>query len=358
MLVLSPFASHSHSRSHRPSRTRRLLVAVGVAAALLVPAGLAVPSVAFAGTCPVPACVPGEIVGTDGTIPANARGIVYRSMQGKYIHSSPDSGIDDAGDPIPPRYYEPNAEILDDKGVPVASSLDDDVANPVFKVLKPAGGLRPNTTYKVRYDRECATGSTAPPTVVAEVKTGEVAPVPLNVGTVEIVSKRVDTLDVPNPDDAGACTVKKEVSVVRIRFKPSAQLVPYAKVLGFRASLDNVENGPLRYQIGNPDGTLETDVYVPCPTDERSVKAEVIVRTIGAEVTPPGVTADVTVLACGGGAAATDGGADGGSKAAAASGCSCDTTSEGGGGTAGLTFALGAMATALLVRGLARKRSS
>ena len=327
---------------------------LGVFGAALLSVSL-LETTANAGSCPVPACVPGELVVANSTIPSNAPGIAYRQMQGKYINSSPDSGLDDAGDPIPPRYYAANAELLDETGAVTASNLDDDPADPTYKILKPAGGLRPNRTYKVRFDRECATGNTQPPPATGEVKTGEVSPQATNVGTVEVLSKRVETRDVPNPEDGG-CTVKKEVSVVRIKYTPSKEISPYAKMLGYRASLDNEESGPLKYQIGNPDGTLETDVFIACPTTERSVKGEVLVRTIGAAITPPPASVDVTVLPCGEGVFA-DAGGDGGNKAAAASGCSCDTSGESNSGMAGLTFALGAMATAMLVRGVARRRS-
>jgi len=310
-------------------------------------------SPARAGNCPVPECVPGEIIGAGTTIPSNSQGVAYRATVGKYVHSSPQSGLDDAGDPIPPRYYSANAEILDDTGNPVPSSLDDDLADPGFKVLKPAGGLRPDRTYKVRFDKQCATGNTQPPPETVEIKTGPVAPKPTKVGTLEILEKRVATLDVPNLEDGGACTVKKEVSAVKIRFKPAPELVPFAKTLGYRASLDGEESSPLKYQVGAADGSYETEVYVACPTSERSVKAEMLVRILGESVNAPAASADVTILPCGGGASA-DAGGDGGNRAAAASGCSCDTTQEGS-GTAGLSFALGAMATAMFVRTLARK---
>lgn len=340
-------ASFSRSRALAPLASSIVLAAFAV---------VLCPRAADAGVCPVPECVPGEIIGAGGTIPAGTRGIAYRSTQGKYVSSSPSSGVDDAGDPIPPRYYAPNAEIVNDKGEIMPSSLDDDLADPTYKVLKPAGELRNDFTYKVRFDRECAQGTTQPPPVTVEIKTGQVLPNPANVGKLEATTKKIETRDVPNPEDAGACTIKKEVSSVHIKYTPAPELVPFARTLGFRASLDGLETGPLKYQVGNPDGTFETDVYVECPTDERSVKAELLVRRIGDGNNLPPATVDVTVMPCGGGAAASDAGADGGNKAADTSGCSCDTSGSES-GTAGLTFLFGAAATAMLVRAVAKKRA-
>jgi len=334
----------------------RVLAPLGSSVVLAALAVLVHPSAAEAGVCPVPECVPGEIIGAGGTIPSGNRGIAYRATQGKYVSSAPSSGVDDAGDPIPPRYYGPNAEIVDDAGNVMPSSLDDDLADPTFKVLKPAGELRDNFTYRVRYDRECAQGTTQPAPVFVEVTTTTVLKNPANVGTLEATNPKIETRDVPNPDDAGACTVKKEVSSVHIKYTPAPELVPFAKTLGFRASLDGIETGPLKYQIGNADGTFETDVYVECPTDERTVKAELLVRRVGDGNNLPPASVDVKILPCGGGAAAGDAGADGGTKAADVSGCSCDTGGTES-GTAGLSFLFGAAATAMLVRTVARKRA-
>jgi hypothetical protein len=345
------FAMRSFARS--PNARSAAVWGLGLSSALAL--ALGAPR-AEAGNCPKPECVTGALVAAGGTIPASADGIVYRATQGKYVSSAPSSGVDDAGDPIPPRYYGPNAEVIDDQGNLVPSSLDDDLADERYKVLKPAGGLRPNRTYKVRFDQQCATGSTQPPPVMAEIKTGEAVPKPTKMGTLEIGEKKVEMRDVPNPEDGGACTVKKEVSRVHVVYKPAPEVLPFVPYLGFRATLDGFESGPLTYEAARPDGTYETDVFVECPTDERAVKAELLVRLAGASVNAPTVAADVTVLPCGGGAAAGDAGADGGAaKAADASGCSCDTTGGGAGG-AGLTFAVGAFATGLFVRALGRRK--
>lgn len=313
------------------------------------------PHVAEAGVCPVPECVPGAVIGAGETIPASNRGITYRATIGKYVSSAPSSGVDDAGDPIPPRYYAPNAEIIDDAGNVMPSSLDDDLADPNFKTLKPAGELRENFTYRVRFDRQCANGTTQPAPEIVEVKTGTTPKNPAVAGTLEVTTKKVETRDVSTPEDAGPCTVKKEVSSVHIKYTPAPELVPFAKTLGFRASLDGIETGPLKYELANADGSYETDVYVECPTDERTVKAELLVRRVGDGVNLPPAAIDVQILPCGGGASASDGGADGGNKAAEVSGCSCDTSGQSS-GTAGLSFVFGAAATAMLVRTIAKKR--
>ena len=173
-----------------------------------------------------------------------------------------------------------------------AALHDDDLADERYKVLKPAGGLRANRTYKVRFDQQCATGSTQPPPVTAEIKTGEATPKPTKMGTLEIGEKKVEMRDVPNPEDGGACTVKKEVSRVHIVYKPAPEVLPFVPYLGFRATLDGFESGPLTYEAARPDGTYETDVFVECPTDERTVKAELLVRLAGASVNAPAVAAD------------------------------------------------------------------
>ncbi len=327
------------------TRARRL----SPLAALLV---LLSAGAAHAGDCPKPDCVPGEILGAGGTIPANSPGIGYRALVGKFVPQPVDAGPD-TGEPPPPGQLTPFAQILDEAGDPLLANFDDDPIDPAYKVVKPAEGLRPNRTYKIRYDKECATGTSPMPRAEVEIKTGPASPAPAAVGTLEVLGKSVEMRDVPNPEDGGACTVKKEVSVVKIRFKPSAELLPYIKIVGLKAALDGEDNAPLKYGNANPDGTFEADVYVPCPTNERLVKAEVTARVLGASLTPPAAAAEVTVLACGGGTSG-DGGADAGAKAAPVSGCSCDTTGQGGG--AGLSFAAAAVATAMVARGLARRR--
>ncbi|HRG99512.1 MAG TPA: hypothetical protein PLR99_24865 [Polyangiaceae bacterium] len=307
---------------------------------------------AHAGDCPKPECVPGEILGAGGTIPANSPGIGYRALVGKFVPQPVDAGPD-TGEPPMPGQLTPFAQILDEAGDPLLANFDDDPIDPAYKVVKPAEGLRPNRTYKIRYDKECATGTSPMPRAEVEIKTGPAAPTPAAVGELEVLGKSVEMRDVPNPEDGGACTVKKEVSIVKIRFKPSAELLPYIKIVGLKAALDGEDNAPLKYGNANPDGTFEADVYVPCPTNERLVKAEVTARVLGASLTPPAAAAEVTVLACGGGTSG-DGGADAGAKAAPVSGCSCDTTGQSGG--AGLSFAAAAVATAMVVRGLARRR--
>ncbi len=333
-----------------PRFTRaRLLWTAPLAALVLLSA-----SPALAGDCPVPACVPGEILGAGGTIPANAPGIGYRALVGKFVPEPIDAGPDTGEGPMPGQ-FTPFAQILDENGDPLLANFDDDPIDPSYKVVKPAEGLRPNRTYKIRFDKDCATGSSPMPRATVEVKTGPAAPTPAKVGEVEVLGKSVEMRDVRNREDAGACTVKKEVSVVKIRFKPAPELLPYIKMVGLKAALDGEDDAPLKYGNANPDGTFEADVYVPCPTNERSVKAEITARVLGASLTPPAATVDVTVLACGGGTSG-DGGADAGRAGATpTSGCSCDTTGQGG-GMAGLSFAAAAMATAFAVRGLARRR--
>ncbi|MBL0193605.1 MAG: hypothetical protein IPQ09_05135 [Myxococcales bacterium] len=337
------------SRPLPTSRSHARALRLAAVAALLV---FGTAGVAHAGDCPKPECVPGEILGAGSTIPANAPGIGYRALVGKFVPQLVDAGPD-TGEPPMPGQFTPFAQILDEAGEPLLANFDDDPIDPAYKVVKPAEGLRPNRTYKIRYDKECATGSSPMPRAEVEVKTGPAAALPKVVGELEVLGKSVETRDVPNPADGGACTVKKEVSVVKVRFKPSPELLPYIKMVGLKAALDGEDTAPLKYGNANPDGTFEADVYVPCPTNERSVKAEITARVLGASLTPPAATAEVTVLACGGGTSG-DGGADAGAKAAQVSGCSCDTAGQGGG--AGISFAAAAVATAMVVRGLARRR--
>ncbi|HQY63605.1 MAG: hypothetical protein IPF92_00465 [Myxococcales bacterium] len=337
------------SRPLPTSRSHARALRLAAVAALLV---FGTAGVAHAGDCPKPECVPGEILGAGSTIPANAPGIGYRALVGKFVPQPVDAGPD-TGEPPMPGQFTPFAQILDEAGEPLLANFDDDPIDPAYKVVKPAEGLRPNRTYKIRYDKECATGSSPMPRAEVEVKTGPAAALPKVVGELEVLGKSVETRDVPNPADGGACTVKKEVSVVKVRFKPSPELLPYIKMVGLKAALDGEDTAPLKYGNANPDGTFEADVYVPCPTNERSVKAEITARVLGASLTPPAATAEVTVLACGGGTSG-DGGADAGAKAAQVSGCSCDTAGQGGG--AGISFAAAAVATAMVVRGLARRR--
>lgn len=331
------FTSRAHARRLTPAAALLVLLSAGVA---------------HAGDCPKPACIPGEILGVGSTIPSNSPGIGYRALVGKFVPQPVDAGPD-TGEPPMPGQFTPFAQILDESGEPLLANLDDDPIDPAYKVLKPAEGLRPNRTYKIRFDKECATGDTPMPRAEVEIKTGPAAPTPQVVGELEVLGKSVEMRDVPNPEDGGACTVKKEVSVVKIRFKPSPELLPYIKIVGLKAALDGEDNAPLAYGNANPDGTFEADVYVPCPTNERLVKAEITARVLGTALTPPAAAAEVTVLACGGGTTG-DGGPEAPKAAAPTSGCSCDTTSQGGG--AGLSFGAAALAIGMVVRTLARRR--
>ncbi len=315
-------------------------------------------SAAEAGNCPVPECVPGEILGAGGTIPPNAPGIGYRALVGKFVPQPVDAGADaeDSGEPPPPGQFTPFAQIIDENGDPLLANFDEDPINPAYKVVKPAEGLRPNRTYKIRFDKECATSGSPVPRAEVLVKTGDSSPTPQKVGEIEVGERRVANLEVLNTEDGGQCKVTKEVSAVKIKFKASPELLPYAKMVGVKPSIDGEDNGAtLEYGNLKEDGTFEAEVFVPCPTNERTAKIEVTARVLGASLTPPAATADVTVLACGGGASASDGGGDGGTAKAADSGCSCDTSGQGS-GMAGLSFAVGAIATGLVIRSMKRRR--
>jgi hypothetical protein len=162
-------------------------------------------SAAEAGNCPVPECAPGEILGGGGTIPSNAPGIGYRALVGKFVPQPVDAGADaeDSGEPPPPGQFTPFAQIIDENGDPLLANFDEDPINPAYKIVKPAEGLRPNRTYKVRFDRECATGNSPVPRAEILVKTGESAPTPQKVGEIEVGERRVANLEVLNTEDGG-----------------------------------------------------------------------------------------------------------------------------------------------------------
>ncbi len=310
---------------------------------------------AKAGICPLPACIQGEVLPPDGgSLPQNAPGVAYRLLQGPFVpRPVPDAGPD--AEPVPPGRTGPRAVLLGPDGKELEANTDDDAIDERYKVLKPAGGLRPGS-YRVRFDQNCATGTSPMPESEITVNVTGQAPPVTKTGDLTLLGQRIVMLDVPNPDDAGPCTVKQEVSAVKVRLTPSAELLPYVRVVGYKASLDGEDNVPLRYGNAGADGTFEAEVYALCPTQARQAKVEITARIVGASGAPPVASLDVTLLPCIAGDGGADGGRDAGSASTGSGGCACDTSSTGNSTGAGLSFGAAVLASAFAIRATTRRR--
>ena len=92
---------------------------------LVALAGLSLPDRAQAGVCPVPACIPGEILpGSGAALPQNAPGIAYRQLKGPFV-PRPASAIDAGPDAefVPPGAPVPTAVILGPDGKELCGKL-------------------------------------------------------------------------------------------------------------------------------------------------------------------------------------------------------------------------------------------